>query len=485
MSVKHKAVSSTLWTITRVLLDQIFSFVVFVVVARILGPTDVGLFALGMIVVEFGRIFSTSGFADSVTKSSPEDEETTASAAFWGNMALALVSAIVIALLAEPVSRIMNSPRLTDVVIALAFTIPISAGYAIHQARQLKRFGHKSLAIRSLFAGVIGGAVSIAAAHSGAGVWSLVIQRATTEIIAFITIWMSFPWLPSRRFSRTRMREIFAFSTHMSASKLGNTVIQRFQDVVIGAYISSTGVGVYRVAKRTIDMMATGALTSFAQVALQLFAAVKEDEAKLRAAIVRVIAISATVAFPLFAGVAVVAPDLVPFVYGPKWHASVPYLQLLTLVVVAMLFSLLCMSILTIRGQAKSVSSLTIAQLILTIVFSLITAQYSIQAVILGYLARCYIIMPFQIRLVSRHTGCSPIELILAMVRPLLATLIMSAICYVALQEFQLFMPWPAARLIITSLLGVLAYAVILIVVDRQSVTWLIDLAQGYRKRKA
>ena len=86
VNVKKKAVASALWSVVRIGVDQVFSFVVFVVVARILGPVEVGLFALGMIVSEMGRIFATSGFSDAVTKARQEDEEIVSRAAFWGNM---------------------------------------------------------------------------------------------------------------------------------------------------------------------------------------------------------------------------------------------------------------------------------------------------------------------------------------------------------------------------------------------------------------
>lgn len=485
MSIKHKAVSSTLWTMVRIFLDQVFSFLVFVVVARILGPADVGLFALGMIVVEFGRIFSTSGFGDAVTKASADEEEEVARAAFWGNMGLSILCAILIALAAAPAAQLMHSPRLAPIIIALAGTVPISAGYAIHQARQLKRFGHKSLAIRSLVAGVIGGAVAIASAFAGAGIWSLVIQRIVTEVIAFVTIWMSFRWLPGFAFSGERLRSILSFSTQMSASKLGNLVVTRFQDMVIGAYVSPSGVGIYRVAKRTIDMMMTGVLTSFSTVSLSLFAAVRDDEAKMRAAVLRTIAVSATVAFPVFAGMAVIAPDLVPLIYGPKWEASVVLLQLLTPLAVPALFSLLSMSILTIYGRGAVVSYLTLAQLVLTILLSLVSAPYGVEAVILAYLGRLYLVMPFQIWLVARYVDCSMATLVRSMARPLLASLAMALCCYAALQHLLWMVPHAALRLLSTGLLGAVVYVGLLWIVDRQSLHWLIELARGYAKRRA
>lgn len=485
MNVKHKAVSSTLWTVTRIVLDQFFSFFVFVVVARILGPADVGLFALGMIVAELGRIFSTSGFGDVVTKASREEEDEVALAAFWGNMAMSVASVGILCAIAWPAALLVDSPRLAPVVIALAFTVPISAGYAIHQARQLKRFGHKSLAIRSLVAGVIGGAVAVAAAYAGAGVWALVIQRVVTEVISLIAIWLSYRWVPSLRLSWPRIREIFPFSAQMSLSKLTGVIMTRFQDIVIGAYVNAAAVGVYRVAKRTIDMMVTGALTSFSSVALQLFANVREDEARLRSAVIRVIAISATAAFPIFVGVAVVADDLIPIVYGPKWRESVALLQLLTPVAVPTLFSLLSLSVLTIYGESRSVSKVTAIQFTLTVVLSLLSAPFGVEAVILAFLARCYLVMPYQLHLVARHVGCGWGPLVMAMARPLLAALIMGLAAYALLYELQILGVWPLARVGIVAIAGGIIYGALLWTIDRQSLIWLIELARGYAGRKS
>ncbi len=483
-NVKQQAVSSTMWTMARTLSDQVFSFLVFVVVARILGPADVGLFALGMIVVELGRIFSTSGFSDAVTRARADDEEDVARAAFWGNIMLSLLSAVVLSLAAVPIARLLDSPRLAGVVVALAWTIPLSGAYAIHQARLLKRFGHRSLAIRSVLSGLIGGAVAIFAAWHGAGVWSLVVQRVVTELIALATIWLSFRWWPGFGYSRARMREIMAFAAHISASRLGNTVTGRIQDVLIGIYVSAAAVGVYRVAKRTIDMMITGGLTSFSTIAFQVFAAVRDEDARLRAAILRSIGICSTAAFPLFAGVAVVAPDLIPLIYGPKWTGSIVLLQVLTLVCLPALFSLLTTSVLSIHGAGRAVSSLTLVQLVLSVVFSLATAPFGMMAVVLGMLVRNYLMIPYQIGLVSRHSGCTRRQILMAMARPLLASLVMAALCYMALLEMTRIFGSPVVRLALTGILGAAVYGGLLWVIDRQSLRWLLELLRGRVRRR-
>ncbi len=485
MSVKHQAISSTLWTVARVVLDQVFSLLVFVVVARLLGPVEVGLFALGMIVSEMGRIFSTSGFGDVVTKARPEDEEETAQAAFWGNMFTAFLCAILFTLLAQPISMMLHSPRLVSIIIALAWTIPISASYAIHLARQLKRFGHKSLTIRSLISGLIGGAVAIAAAYAGAGVWSLVIQRVVTEVVTLVTIWLSYRWVPSFSFSWERMKEIFPFSSQMSLSKLVNLLMSRFQDIIIGAFISSAGVGIYRVAKRTFDMLSTGAMTPFSTVSLNLFAAVRDDPVKMRNAVIRVIALSATAAFPIIFGVAAVADDLIPLVYGNKWHDSIILLQMLTPVGVPMLFSLLSLSILTVYGEARSVSFITGIQFALTVGLGLAAAPFGINAVILSYLARLYIVMPYQIALVARHVGLSRGRLVMAMGRPLLASLLMTILCYVMLRQLHAVVPWAFVRLAITGTFGMVFYVALLWAIDRQSLLWLVDMLRAFSRGRS
>ena len=484
MKVKHKAVNATLWTLVRVGFDQFTSFVVFVVVARLLGPADVGIFTLGMMLTDFIRVFSTSGFADAVTKATPEDEENVARAAFWGNMATSVVCAVLITLAAPYISAVMHADRLTPILIALAWSTPITAAAGTHMARQMRRFGHKTLAIRSLLSGVIGGGTAILAAHMGWGVWSLVVQRFIGESVTMVTAFMAFRWMPRFPKSIADVRAILPFSLQMSFSKLLAVVIARTHDVVIGAFAGPVSVGIYRVAKRINDMMTMATTTPLSTVSVNYFVSVREDPVAFRNSFLRIVTISSTLTFPAFFGLAAVSDVLTPLLFGHKWDSSIMIQQLLSPICVPTVVSLFTLPVLTAFGQSKKATQMTMIQLVITVASALIAAPFGIVAIVLSLLFRLYVMIPYQLIIIEKHTGCSTWEVLLNISKPLAASLAMAFLVWLSLHSFLGFVPFAFVRLVLAALEGAALYIAAIAVLDRSSLRWIADMAKGMVGRK-
>jgi len=483
-NVKQKAISATLWSVVRIGFDQFFSFIVFVVIARLLGPAEVGIFALAMIVSELARVFATSGFADAVTKVEADREEQIARAAFWGNMALSVVCAILMSLLAQPIGWAMQTERLADVLLALAWTIPISAGSAIHMARQLRRFGHKTLAIRAFFSGLIGGAVAIAAAYHGYGVWSLVIQRFITEVITMITAWFAYRWWPSFDFSREDMASILPFSLKMSFSKLFNVVVSRVQDIVIGLFAGAASVGVYRIGRRTIDMVMTATLTPLSSVAVNFFVAVRDDKTRFENSFLRLITVSACVTFPAFFGLGAVADALVPVIYGHKWDTAIPILQMLTPLCVPLVISLFTLPVLTVFGEADKAARMTMIQFIISVALALAAAPFGAEAIVIALLIRTYIMIPYQLRLIEQHTNSGLGKVMKYLIRPLIASLLMAGACNLTLMFGLESISNDIVKLAIVLIEGMVVYLAIMAIIDRQSILWFLEITSTIIRKK-
>lgn len=482
-NVKNKALIATLWSTARIGFDQAFSFLVFVIIARILGPAEVGLFALAMIVAELGRIFATSGFTDAVTRSREEDEESVSRAAFWGNMVMAILCALVITICAEPIAWMMETDRLANVLIALAWTIPLSAAGAVHMARQLRRFGHKTLAIRSLIAGTIGSIFAIYAAYHDYGVYSLVIQRIITEVITMLTAWLAFRWWPSFNFTWAQLKSILPFSASMSVSKLMGVVVSRVQDVVIGIFAGPAAVGIYRVARRTIDMLMTGTLTPLSSVAVNFFVAVRDDKARFGQSFRRMTTIASCIAFPCFFGLAAISNDLIPLVYGPKWNSAVPVLQLLSPLCIPLVISLFTIPVLTVHGDSGKVARMTILQLIISIGLAVPAAPFGVEAVVIALLIRTYIMIPYQLSQVYQYTGADTWTILKGISRPLIASLLMAITCYITSIYGLSSLTSPIIRVMLVLVEGAVVYSFMMFIIDRQSVLWTVDMLRAVKRK--
>ena len=202
--LKRRAAFSAAWTLARIGSDQGFAFVIFVVLARLLSPHDMGVFALALAIAELGRLIASAGFPDAVIRE-PELDSELADSIFWLNFAFALLVCLALMALAAPIAWFFREQQLVAIVCTLALVLPISALGSIHTARTLRDFGHRSVATRSLISNLLGGAAAIIAARAGFGAWSMVLQRVIVESIVVLLAWSAYPWMPQRRFARARL----------------------------------------------------------------------------------------------------------------------------------------------------------------------------------------------------------------------------------------------------------------------------------------
>ncbi|HJS11484.1 oligosaccharide flippase family protein, partial [Sphingopyxis sp.] len=174
--LRARSRSSIGWTITRFLSDQIFSFVVFVMLARLLARADIGAFAVMAVTAEAFRIIATAGLVQTIARKkelSPAFLDTI----YRSQQAFSFLSAMLIMALAQPIANWMDAPDIALPLAVMSLGLPISSFGATHMALRLREFGHRTTALRSVAGGLIGGTCAVAAAFAGLGLWSLVIQR--------------------------------------------------------------------------------------------------------------------------------------------------------------------------------------------------------------------------------------------------------------------------------------------------------------------
>lgn len=467
--VTAKATSASLWIFARIIFEQIFSFFVFVVVARILGPADVGLFALGLIIAEFARTWAMSGFSDAATRASVEDEEEIARAAFWGNLVVGFVMATLLSLLAGPIATLIDMPSLKKILIAVSWTIPISCASAIHMVRQLRRFGHKSQAIRALISGFIGGGIAIAAVLNGYGVWTFVVQRYVTEAITLITAWQAYPWLPRFPTRWKTLAGILPYSLHMSASRLMMLFLTRVEDLAIGGIASERSLGIFRVARRTNDMLIKFSLTPLSSVSSNFFVVVRDDSERMRRSFLTLMKLSCLITFPLFFGLAVTADIVIPMIYGIKWIEAVPILKIMSPICIPLVIGLYTVPLLGVLGKGQEALKTSAAQLVLSVIIVLFARPYGLDAIIIGFVLRAYIFIPYHVYVIRRCIGCNSWAVYRTLLGPLMSSFIMAIFSRISIDNSSISNVEPILRLIIAVCVGAISYVGSLYFFDRKA----------------
>ena len=280
-SLKRSTIASVGWTVARVGWTNVTSFLLFVVLTRLLDPIVFGIFALSTVFVDVARVLSTAGLADAVMRE-PELSEEMADTAFWANVGFACLVMLVILLCAGPYAAFMGQPKVRPVISMLALLMPVAALGGIHTARLQREFGHKALALRTMLASIFASLAAIGAALAGAGVWSLVVQAAVTDVAQLALALWTFRWRPQLRFSSVALRSLFGFSTSMVATQLLWLVMMRAPELFIGRVLGTAAVGRFRVSWRLIDLLGQAMLTPMAGVSLITLARVQTDIERFR-----------------------------------------------------------------------------------------------------------------------------------------------------------------------------------------------------------
>jgi O-antigen/teichoic acid export membrane protein len=424
--LKHKTARSILWTVVRIGSDYLFSFIVFAVLARKLGPEAFGVFALAAAFAEVMRVLPAAGLTSALQRAR-EVPAAMADTVMWTSLAVATAGAAALALAAGPVASAVGEPDVAPLLVALGLTLPVSAAGATHISLMLREFGHKAMAARSVVSNLLGGAAGLGAAWAGWGAWSLVAQRAVTELAGTAMAWHAYPWLPGRSFSTRVLRDLSGYSLSMTYSQVLFVALVRVQDVIIGRFLGTAAVGQYRTAWRTVDLIAQGVIMPFAQVALPTLGRLQDDMHAFRKAYLRITAVCAVVAFPAIVGFAAVAGDAIPLIFGRQWADSIPVAQVLGFMALPFTLNRFAAPALATLGRSATLARLSTLNLALTVVLSLAAAPYGLTAMAVAYVLRTYLVLPFQMRAFKRHSGLGYGRVLGAIAPPLVTSVLMAA----------------------------------------------------------
>ncbi len=464
-SLRQKSKTSLGWTVTKALSDQVFSLVIFIMLARLLTKEEIGIFAMVYVFSEVGRIIATGGLVQLIARAKKIDN-LQINTIFWTNMAIAFVYVGLIWILAPVLANLLNQPGLTDPLRILSLALPINALGASHFALRLREFGHKTVAVRSILAGIIGGTTAVAAAMSGWGIWSLVVQRCVTETVSTILAWASYRWVPGLQFDWSQAKQNFAFSSNLTIAQLIFLMLVRIQDLLIGASLGAAAVGVYRVAWRSTEMFAAAAIQPFSAVGLQIYSRLQDNPVAMKQAYKAMLGICAALSFPALVGFGVIAPDLVPLVFGWKWQAAGDLAQVFAFMAIPYTLNFFASPVLSAVGNTKRQRTLAITQLVSTLILTLIALPYGLTAVAIAYVVRSYLTLPLQIYFLKEASGIGMRTTFDAIKAPFLASTLMGFLLWTTLQIFAGGQPLTWMKLFAAITGAALFYAAALLMIS-------------------
>lgn len=382
--IKQKATKGVLWSAVGNWGNQITTFVVFIVLTRLLSPEAFGLVAMATVFTSFVSVFSEQGLGQAIVQRDhlePEHLDT----AFWTNMIVGSGLTVAGVLLSGLVANIYKEPALQPIVTALSITFLITALSSTQQALLQRELNFRVLSISNLIAAFIGGIIAIVMAVMGAGVYSLVAKTLITGLVFVVILWYVSPWHPRFRFSKVHFYDLFGFGVSMVGIRITNFLRTRLDDFLIGIFLGAEVLGYYTVAYRlgrlTLDMF-TGVMGN---VSISMFSRLQNDFDRLCQALYKVTGMAGLITFPIFMGLAVLAPDLIVALSGEQWLPSAPIMRILSLAGFTLSLQYFLAYLMISLGKPNRLFALNLIVTFVTAIAFLVSVSYGIAYVALAY----------------------------------------------------------------------------------------------------
>lgn len=224
---------AVLWDLSGAFVNQFSTFIITILLARLLGPEEFGLIALAMVVINISNVLLEGGFSSALIQKK-KVKDIAFSSVFYVNLGLSIILSLVIILSAPLFAKFFERPTIQPIIIYLSVIPPISALGAIQSTILIKKVDFKSLSIRTMIATAISGLIGVIAALLDYGVYSLVAQQIALVCISTIIFWFATGWRPKLAFSIKEIKKLLSFSSYVFYDALLRRIFLNINTLFIG-----------------------------------------------------------------------------------------------------------------------------------------------------------------------------------------------------------------------------------------------------------
>lgn len=326
-NIKKRTITSLVWKFAEKSGAQIVTFLVSVVLARILDPDIYGSIALVTVIMSILQVFVDSGLGNALIQKKDSDE-LDFSTVFYFNIFACAILYVLLFISAPIIAYFYEMPHLVNIIRVLGITLIISGLRNIQQA-----YVSKHLQFRKFFFSTLGGSLSaaivgIAMAIKGFGIWALVFQHVFNLLAGTIILWITVKWRPKKMFSWQRFKGLFNYGWKLLLSSFIDTIYNEIRQLIIGKKYSPESLAFYNQGRQFPNLIVTNINTSIDSVLLPVLSQAQSNRQTVKMMTRRAIKVSSFVIMPFMVGLAVCAEPIVRLILTEKWLFCVPYLRI-------------------------------------------------------------------------------------------------------------------------------------------------------------
>ena len=326
-SIKSKVISGFVWKFAERISAQLVTFIVSIVLARLLSPAHYGAIAIVNIFIALANVFMVSGFGNSLIQKKDADD-TDFSSVFYFSILMSIVVYSILFFVAPIIAGFYSMPILTPVLRVMGLRLIVAGINSVQHAYVSRHMLFKRFFWSTLGGTLASGVVGIIMAYMGFGIWALAAQYMVNTTVDTIVLWFTVKWRPKLLFSIKRLGKMFSYGWKLLVSGLLDTGYNELRSLVIGRMYTASDLAFYNKGKSFPSLVVTNINSSIQSVLFPAMANSQDKKEQVKAMCRRSIRTSSYIMLPLMAGLALVAEPFVELLLTEKWLPCVPYLQI-------------------------------------------------------------------------------------------------------------------------------------------------------------
>lgn len=378
-SLRGKTIAGLFWTFAERIGAQAVSFVVSIVLARLLMPEEYGILAIVWVFINLCNVFVDSGFGRALIQKK-EADELDFSTAFYFSLTMSVILYAGLFALAPYIAGWYQMELLCPVLRVMGLRLIIASFNTIQKAKVSREMQFKRFFLSTLGGTLFSAVVGIILACRGAGVWALVAQELTNVCIDTMILFLTIKWRPKLIFSLTRMKVLFGYGWKLLVAALIDTFYNEFQSLYVGKLYSSTDLAYYTRGRQFPYLLVDNVNSSITSVLFPAISSAQENKDAIKSMTRRAMKTSSYVLSPMLFGLAAVAEPLITLVLTEKWLQCVPFLQILCINCAMIPLQTANLQAINAVGRSDITLKLNIAKKSVGIVLVLIFAPISVEA---------------------------------------------------------------------------------------------------------
>ena len=476
-NVKSKVISGLVWKFAERISAQLVTFIVSVVLARLLSPEHYGAIAIVNIFIALANVFVVSGFGNSLIQKKDADD-TDFSSVFYFNIIISVLMYLIVFFCAPVIASFYKMEILSPVLRVMGLRLIVAGINSVQHAYVARHMLFRRFFWSTLGGTLASGVVGIVMAYQGFGIWALAVQYMTNTTVDTLVLWFTVKWRPRFLFSIKRLRRLFSYGWKILVSALLETGYNELRSLVIGKMYTSADLAYYNKGKSFPNLFVTNINSSIQSVLFPAMANNQDKKEQVKAMMRRSIRISSYIMLPLMTGLALVAEPFIKLILTEKWLPCVPYLQIACFVMAFMPIHTANLQAIKAMGRSDIFLKLEIIKKITGLAILLFSMRYGVLAIALSGTLSTILSTIINSYPNKNLIGYSYFEQIKDLFNGIIPLFVMSlVVCLTGtLNKNELFL------LVAQVLVGMVAYIVISVMTKNDSFMYIYGIVKNFLK---